>query len=105
LALTRWLCTIWRYSKPPDRLVRKYVLAYRLPAQDWGNSSASQAGIADVLALQKRPNSGFATAECGFQPHFERGTVKVRCEPAAQIVPDRDAKLVAGLGEWSSVQH
>ena len=27
LPLTRWLCTIWRYSKPPDRLVRKYMLA------------------------------------------------------------------------------
>jgi hypothetical protein len=33
LPLTRWLSTIWRYSKPPDRLVRKYTLARWLPAR------------------------------------------------------------------------
>ena len=33
LPLTRWLSTIWRYSQPPDRLVRKYTLARWLPAR------------------------------------------------------------------------
>jgi transposase-like protein len=32
------------------------------------------------LALRKQPNPGLPTAECGFQPHFERVTVKVRRE-------------------------
>ena len=39
---------------------------------------AGQVCIAGSLALRRRPIPGFATAECGFQPHFEQVTVKVR---------------------------
>jgi hypothetical protein len=53
------------------------MLALRLPAHIWQHSIAGQAETAAVLALQKRSIPGFATAKCGFQPHFERVTVKV----------------------------
>jgi hypothetical protein len=78
LPLTRWLCTIWRYSKPPDRLVRKYMPAPCLPPQFWHGLQWSQGEVTNPLALPKRSISGFATAECGFQHDFEPVTVKVR---------------------------
>src|SRR6195952_518459 len=87
LPLTRWLSTIWRYSKPPDCLVRKYTLAQWLPAQFWRDLSTSQGSSAIVLALRKPSNPGFPTAECGFQPHFEQVTVKVRSQSAYHRQP------------------
>src|ERR1700678_4153729 len=96
LPLTRWLSTIWRYSKPPDRLTRKYMLDRWLPARSWRYSPVSQGDNAILLALQKRSNPGFPTADCGFQPHFEQATVKVRSDRAA---PDHGSGIGSSRGE------
>src|SRR6195952_5711832 len=79
LPLTRWLSTIWRYSKPPDRFVRKYMPA-TVASTILASSPTGQGKAAAILALRKRTIPGFATAECGFQPHFGQVTVKVRYE-------------------------
>jgi hypothetical protein len=49
-----------------------------LPARFCLDAPISQGWNAIVLALRKQLNPGFPTAECGFQPHFEQVTVKVR---------------------------
>jgi xanthine dehydrogenase YagR molybdenum-binding subunit len=46
------------------------------------------------LALRKQSNPGFPTAECGFQPHFEQVTVKVRSAVFAEVKVDEQIGII-----------